>query len=561
MPPVGICLKRSPILTLLEMKTHALPVILSLLGASIASAEPARLVQKGNAAILEVDGAPFLMLAGELGNSSGEAGYLESYRQTLASLNMNTLLVPASWNLIEPEEGRYDWSSVDGMIRLAREDGYKLVFLWFGSWKNSMSCYVPDWVKTDQARFPRCETSTGETLEMLSPFSPANLEADRCAFTALMKHIREVDAAEGTVILVQVENEIGMIGDARDNSPLADAAFAAPVPAALMDYVKAHADTITPLLRRLWVENGKRCSGTWAEVFGTSPDAEEVFMAWHYAWFTNAVAEAGKAEYPLPMYVNAALIRPGHVQGQYPSAGPLPHLIDVWRAAAPAIDFLSPDIYFRDYVRWSRAYHVPGNPVFIPENMLSNLSSTNALYAIGQLDALGYSPFAIESIGGKTREYLAASYDMLGQLRPLIVEAIGTDRIAGCISEGDEQRQPMRVTLGGVTFHVTFDKAAAVTVAEGTMIGGGTSDAPSGCIAIMTGEDEIVFGGTGVTIVFSPADGEGLMGILSCEEGRYENGQWQHIRWLSGDQTHQGRHVRMDSGRFGILKVKLYRYR
>jgi beta-galactosidase GanA len=189
MPPVGICLKRSPILTLLEMKTHALPVILSLLGASIASAEPARLVQKGNAAILEVDGAPFLMLAGELGNSSGEAGYLESYRQTLASLNMNTLLVPASWNLIEPEEGRYDWSSVDGMIRLAREDGYKLVFLWFGSWKNSMSCYVPDWVKTDQARVPRCETSTGETLEMLSPFSPANLEADRCAFTALMKHI------------------------------------------------------------------------------------------------------------------------------------------------------------------------------------------------------------------------------------------------------------------------------------------------------------------------------------------------------------------------------------
>jgi beta-galactosidase GanA len=115
-------------------------------------------------------------------------------------------------------------------------------------------------------------------------------------------------------------------------------------------------------------------------------------MAWYFAKYTNAVAEAGKKEYTLPMYVNAALIRPGYKPGQYPSAGPLPHLFDVWKAAAPAIDFLSPDLYFKNFAEWVTKYDRPGNPLFVPE--ASNAQSmANAFYAIGPLKAMGYSPF------------------------------------------------------------------------------------------------------------------------------------------------------------------------
>jgi len=58
-------------------------------------------------------------------------------------------------------------------------------------------------------------------------------------------------------------------------------------------------------------------------------------MAWHYARYADALAVAGKAAYSPPMYVNAALNRMGKAPGEYPSGGPLPHLLDVWKAGAP----------------------------------------------------------------------------------------------------------------------------------------------------------------------------------------------------------------------------------
>jgi hypothetical protein len=283
-------------------------------------------------------------------------------------------------------------------------------------------------------------------------------------------------------------------------------------------------------------------------VFGPGPAGEEVFMAWHFARYTEKVAAAGKEEYPLPMFVNAALIRPGHQPGQYPSGGPLPHLIDVWRAAAPSIDFLAPDIYFQNFAEWARRYRRSGNPLFVPEAMASPEASVNGLYALGAHDAMGFSPFAIETIGEPAAKHLAASYDLVAQLEPLLVELQGQGRSAGLLSEGPEQRQPQQVRLGDWVLSATFERAAA------------EPSLPSGGLVLRTGADEFVLAGTAVTITLAASVPGRRAGILSAEEGRFVEGRWENIRWLGGDETHQGRHVRLEPGRFSMQRVRLYVY-
>jgi hypothetical protein len=272
------------------------------------------------------------------------------------------------------------------------------------------------------------------------------------------------------------------------------------------------------------------------------------------------------------MYANAALIRPGYQPGQYPSAGPLPHLIDVWRAAAPALDFLAPDIYFQNFSQWAQLYARSGNPLFIPEAMRSPDAAVNGLYAFGALDAIGFSPFAIESSAEPTAGFLSASFDLVRQLTPLLVEKQGRGQTAGFLQESAETRQPQQVRLGNWTFHVSFERAAPPQLADGLAVvvgadnsalptGGRAGAAPAGGLMIALGDDEFLFAGIGLTITFEPAEGGQQAGLLSCEEGRYEAGEWRHVRWLNGDQTHQGRHVRLEAGRFTLQRVKLYRYR
>jgi beta-galactosidase GanA len=531
-----------------------------------------QLRRQGTATQLIVDGRPFLVRGGELGNSSGEPDYLRPSWPRLKAMNLNTVVAPVYWDVVEPTDGKFDFSTVDGLIADARANEMRLVLLWFGSWKNSMSCYAPAWVKRDQARFPRSQDSTGRGLEILSPFHVANRDADTRAFTALMRHLRDTDGAQHTVILVQVENEIGMIPEARDRSPEAEKAFAAPVPPALMDYLKKNRAQLAPELLAVWNAAGGKASGNWVEVFGAGPAGEEIFMAWHFAQFTQAVAAAGKAELPLPMYANAALIRPGYQPGQYPSAGPLPHLIDVWRAAAPALDFLAPDIYFQNFSHWAQLYTRSGNPLFIPETLRSPEASVNVLYAFGALDAMGVCPFSIESGAEPAAGFLAASFDLVRQLTPLLAEQQGRGLTAGFLQESAETRQPQQVRLGQWIFHASFERAAPPQLADGLAVvvgadnsalaaGGRGGAAPAGGLMITLGDDEFLFAGIGLTITFASTEAGQQAGILSVAEGRYVDGQWQHIRWLNGDQTHQGRHVRLEPGRFTIQRVKLYRYR
>lgn len=514
--------------------------------------------QQGTATQLVVDGKPFLILGGELGNStSSSLEYMRPVWPKVVSLNLNTLLVPVYWELIEPAEGKFDFGLVDGLIQEARRHQLRLVPLWFASWKNSMSCYAPAWVKIDQRRFPRAQDGTGRGMEILSAFSKENLDADSRAFAALMRHLREVDGRDHTVIMVQVENEIGMIPDSRDRSAVADKLFKQSVPAELMGYLQQHKETLIPEFRAVWAAAGFKTRGTWEEVFGQGPKTDEIFMAWHFAHYTNQVAQRGAAEYKLPMYVNAALIRPGYQPGQYPSAGPLPHLMDVWRAGAPQIDFLSPDIYFANFAEWSRKYQQSGNPLFIPEAAPNPSSGVNAFYAVGQHDAIGFSPFAIESLEEPTRGLLAAGYEVLKQLSPLILEHQGKNAMVGLLPEGSEQRVPQKARLGGYTLNVTYERPTSSTAQNAQ-----TPDAVSGGLVISVGPDEFILAGTGLIITFetgTPSDTS--VGILSAQEGKYVNGQWAPGRWLNGDQTHQGRQVRLVPGKFDIQRVKVYRYR
>ncbi|AUW59611.1 hypothetical protein C1T17_17505 [Sphingobium sp. SCG-1] len=534
--------------------------LLSILATAPLAAEPTKLVKQGTATQLQVNGKPMLLIAGELGNSSASsAAYMAPHWKRLKDMHLNTVLAPVSWELIEPVEGRFDWSSVDALIRDARAHDLKLVILWFGAWKNSMSTYVPAWVKRDQQRFPRAALPNGQGVEILSAMAPATLDADSRAFAALMAHIKATDDKQNTVVMTQVENEIGMLPVARDYGPLAEQAFRQPVPAELTTYLTQHRDTLVPEMKQLWEGQGAKTAGTWAEIFGPGHEAEEVFTAWYYARFANGLSAAGKAAYPMPMYVNVALNRPGRLPGEYPSGGPLPHLIDVWKAGAPAIDFIAPDIYFPNFVDIVHRYKRPDNPLFIPEANNADHPQVpgNAFYAIGKLDAIGFGPFSIESVDEKPGA-LGDAYDILDQLAPQILAAQGLGRMSAFRPRAlyDETiiYEPVTETIGDYRFTVAFaDIQKPVPTPETGNAGG---------IIIQTGPEEYLVAGQGITVTFRPVgQGPGLAGIESAWEGRFDaSGQWNAGRLLNGDQTHQGRHVRLPPGDFQIQKVRLYRY-
>jgi beta-galactosidase GanA len=526
----------------------------------VAGAAPARLEKQGSTQQLIVDGKPFLILGGELGNSSASnADYMKPHWPRLKAMNLNTVLAPVYWELIEPSEGKFDWSSVDSMLADARANDLRLIILWFGAWKNSMSTYVPSWVKRDARRFPRVQVADGSSVEILSAFSKATLDADINAFGAFMAHLEQVDAA-GTVLMIQVENEIGMLPIARERGAVADRAYSQAVPAELMRVISSQHEKLERELRELYESNGARTSGTWTQVFGAGPWGEEVFTAWHYARFVDALVRAGKAKYELPMFVNAALNRTGRKPGEYPSGGPVPHLIDVWKAGAPSVDLISPDIYFPNFSQLAGRYRRADNTLFVPEanNATNSQGPANAFLSFGELDSLGFSPFSIESLGDAPNA-LSQSYGVLRQLTPIILESRGRGRTAGFRAtiheDGTVIDSPVKKTLGGIEFTVTF--IDPWTPKDQQTI------ANHGGLIVHAGVEDFWFAGQGISISFKGADGgPPLVGIDVAEEGVFDaKGAWVAGRRLNGDQTHQGRHIRLPPGKPQIQKVRFYRYR
>lgn len=535
--------------------------VLALAAPTLVCGQPPRIEQQGDAYRIVVQGKPMLILAGELGNSSASSeAYMAPHWARLKAMHLNTVLAPVSWELIEPEEGHFDFSSADMLIRNARAHGLHLVLLWFGAWKNSMSTYVPSWVKRNQRRFPRAALADGSGLEILSALAPANEQADARAFGALMAHIKAVDGEQNTVLMVQVENEMGMLPVARDYSPAASAAFRQPVPRALIDYLVAHRHTLQPELKALWEAQGAPTQGDWSKVFGGGDASAEIFTAWSYARYTDGITRTGKQAYDLPMYVNVALNRPGRRPGEYPSGGPLPHLIDIWKAGAPALDMLSPDIYFPSFGAWAERYHLPENPLFIPETNGAGSPRTgaNAFYAFGALQAIGYSPFSIESIDQKPDTVISQAYSVLEQLAPVILAQQGRHRIFGfkarVLYDGTVLDLPVTAKIGDYLFTATFldrwvDKARQDVAAHAAIV-------------IQTGPEDYLIAGSGVTFTFKCADAAApLAGIDRDEEGELDaSGVFRPGRLLNGDQTNQGRYVRLEPDHYQIQRVRLYRY-
>ncbi|MEJ6979951.1 DUF5597 domain-containing protein [Pedobacter sp. P351] len=528
------------------------------------SQEAPHLEKRGKATQLIVDGKPYLVLGGELHNSSSSnLDYLNPLWQPLKQMNLNTALVAVSWELIEPQEGKFDFSLVDGILSGARENNMRVILLWFGSWKNGLSHYSPEWVKKDYKRFPRIVLENGRSTETISALGAASAKADAKAFAALMRHLKTVDSKKKTVIMVQVENEVGVIGGTRDHSSFANSEFAKPVPEQLLESIRKNKTDLQPSLKKLLEAAGSKTKGTWTEVFGNNHSADEAFMAWNYAKYINSIAEAGKAEYNIPMFVNAWIVQPEDKKpGDYPGGGPQAHVHDIWRAGAPAIDFLSPDIYLPDTKRITKMYHHSWNPLFIPESFSGENGAANAFYVIGFHDAIGYSPFGIDNkVDEPSKTPIAKAYNVLRQLTPEITAAQADGAISGFSLDKVDSVQT--ASLGGYKITVTLRKnwSGVTQVSKGYGL------------VINTGPDAFTVAGSDIDVTFVPlSPGPKMAGLSWVREGVFEDGKWKQGRLLNGDNimisyklADEAHAYRTGTGARlttepGILKIKLYRF-
>ena len=540
-------------------------LVLVVSGTVLAQTAPTpAIVANGPVKQMMVDGKPFLMLAGELHNSSASSiDYMTPIWKKLEAMNLNTVIGTVSWELLEPQEGKFDFTLVDDQIRQAHAHNMRLVLIWFATWKNAVASYVPLWVKTDVKRFPRVHSKDGVSQEELTPLGEESMRADAKAFGALMRHIRATDPRH-TVIMMQVENETGKLHDSRDRSPLAEAAYQQPVPAGLMNYLAENKAKLAPELANLWGAHGFQTSGKWSEVFGSDPSGEEIFTAWYIARYVGKVAEAGKSELPIPMYANAWLAQGPQQIGQYPAGGPNPWVHDVWRAAAPRLDLLAPDIYAPDFKGVCANFTRNGNALFIPE---ARASVPNLIWAIGRHAALGYSPFGIEGLPEDTP--LGPAYKTLAGMIPVITKYQAEGKVTAVVQDEADQRG-QEVAFGGYKFSFTFSaggrgmpgqppaQAPAVQPAGGR---GAPPDARAFALILNTAPDEFVIAGQGLSVTFAPdSPGPKIAGIGVIDEGKYENGAWIPGRRINGDENGGGTRMMIRGQGIGIQKVKLYRY-
>ena len=533
----------------------------------------------------------FVILGGELSNSAATSvSDIDEVLPRMKALGLNTVLVPVYWEFLEPSEGLMDFTLVDRTIDVARQQGLKIVPLWFGAWKNSMSCYTPVWFKRDVKRFPRAVTKEGKPLEIASCFSDNVLQADLQAFSALMQHIAEKDPLREVVIMMQIENEIGMLESARDHSPLAEKVYCQPVPQTLLKAL-----------------NLKK-KGTWAKVFGTDDYADEKFMAWHYACYVEHLAQAARRIHNMPLYVNAAMNSRGRKPGEYPSAGPLAHLADIWKAGAPSIDILAPDIYDTGFKSWASQYAMPLRPqdggkiknrLFIPESRCCENSGVRALYAFGEHQALGFSPFAIDQASSKETESVTQAYDLLNQIFRLKSDAAANGlspsllityhfsfKSWGLLFDQDDKERIIddegvvmtcrhfftlpwdaRATDGstwpeGGAMLIRLGKYDYLLAGSGVVIDFKTRTEKQQEQQELLGEDGFAEAGNEVPNVRSLMFNGKRLGLLSVDEVTIDSqGQMQYLRRHNGDQSHQGRHARISVGDWKILHIQLYEYK
>lgn len=497
---------------------------------------------------LIVHGEPFFALAGEIHNSSAsDAGYMLNHVwPRLEGLNINTLIVPIYWEQIEPCEGEFHFELLDSLIRQARENRMHLILLWFGLWKNAGSDYVPEWMKLDNSTYFRAQNVHGEPLAAISPFCAAAVERDARALAAVMAHIRSIDEEQNTVIMMQIENEIGLLGSDRDYSETAETAFAGAVP---------------PVVA---AEFG--CAGTWRECF--ADDAGEHLMAFAFASALENITRRAKQAYDLPCFANAWLRQyPWHA-GSYPSGGPVRSMHRIWKCVAPSLFTLAPDIYVPYVAQVIDEYGYDGNPLVIPEVRKDAVTASYALYAFGHANAICYSPFGIEELAlppeavdrpplqmmaalnidpsafdiTGSREYLARTYGILHHVRPLLLKYRGTRQLQSFVKKSDTDFGAY-LSFGKVDMKIAYaPKQPSNPLAAG--------------IIIEVAEDSFFLIGMMCEITLRAKPGErGRVGILRLEDGDFVDGTWQKGRTLNGDEKMMLRLKDMPECRFVKVHV------
>lgn len=521
-----------------------LPAARSQGGAASAKPLPAIVEENGHFALM-VDGEPYLMLGVQANNSSAWPDYLDKVWPAAATLHANTVELPIYWEQFESTPGHFDFSNVDMILKQARERHLRLVLLWFGTWKNGSSHYTPEWIKLDQVKYPFVVNKDGKTIDSPSTFSPARLEADKAAFRALMRHLKETDA-QRTVLMVQVENEAGVWGGVRDYSPEAEKAFAGQVP------------------EKLATGLGKQ-RGSWRQVFGE--DADETFQAWCIATYIEEVAAAGKAEYALPLYVNAALRDPFHPgkAPSYESGAPTDNNIDLWKIAAPSISVIAPDIYLPEYAKYGKSielYKRKNNPLLIPETGNQPIYSHYVYEAIGQ-GAIGWAPFGLDlsrysnqtegpdALEADALKPFARQYELLAPIARKLAKGNLEGRVQGVSEDPENHSQTLN-----------FERWQAVVTYGMPSFGNwmqpkGNSPADGGVVILELGPDEFLVAGHHARVDFTPIYAPGKKRLwLKVEEGSYDAaGKWKMARVWNGDQTDYGLNLKADEN--VLLKVRI----
>lgn len=498
-----------------------------------AAQEGPHLVNRNGRHALMVDGKPFLILGGQINNSSSWPSTMPAVWSAIEGMHANTVEAPVYWEQMEPAPGKFDFSTVDMLVTQARQHHVHVVLLWFGTWKNGEMHYVPEWIKSDTAHYPRMIDERGEPIQVLSANAQANLQADRRAFTALMHHLREIDAQQHTVLMIQVENESGAIGAVRDHSAAAQKEFEGQVP--------------TELTRAL-----HKTHGSWSEVFG--PDADEAFQAYSVAHYINEVAKAGKAEFSIPMYCNVWVQYPrgytirGHLNPgyDYPSGGPVQTMIELWKAVAPQIDILGPDVYSGDrefQKELMKTYSQPDNPLWIPETGLGDNFAPELFYALG-MGGIGFSPFGTDQTdwtlkaGGLPNAH-AQNYALLGPLNEVVSRLNFEGKLQTAVEE--EGKPEETLTFGEWQAKIGF----GFPQRDGQAHPPGTKGFLGRALVAQIGPDKFLVTGINARVTFSRVPGApGHMQILRAEQGTYQGETWQPLRIWNGDQTDRGLNFR-----------------